>query len=92
MSAHKYVCSIDQGTSSTRCILFDDLGQVVTSSQKEHQQHYPAPGYVEHNVEEIWESTVSVITDAIAKSDLQAGDIAGVGITNQRETTVVWNK
>ena len=88
----KYVAAIDQGTTSTRCMIFNHGGQVISLAQKEHEQIYPQPGWVEHNPLEIWESTQSVIREAIAKAGVKPGDIASVGITNQRETAVVWDR
>ncbi|GAB3268305.1 glycerol kinase GlpK [Larkinella harenae] len=87
-----YIAAIDQGTTSTRCIVFDRQGSIVSVGQKEHEQIYPQPGWVEHNPEEIWRNTQEVIALARIKAQLQASDIAAVGITNQRETTVVWNR
>ncbi len=87
-----YVAAIDQGTTSTRCMLFDHHGQVAGSAQKEHEQIYPQPGWVEHDALEIWQRTQEVTSAAVAQVGAQPGDIAAVGITNQRETTVVWNK
>ena len=87
-----YVGAIDQGTTSTRFIVFDCSGQVAAVAQKEHEQIYPQPGWVEHNPEEIWQNTREVIWEAMARGRLQASDLVGVGITNQRETTVVWNR
>src|ERR1051326_5437843 len=88
----KYIGAIDQGTTSTRFIVFDAAGKVVACAQKEHQQSYPQPGWVEHDAEEILARTQEVITEAMAESQLKAGDLAAIGITNQRETTVLWNK
>ena len=90
--SRKLVCAIDQGTSSTRCIIFNKGGEIVSQSQREHVQYYPAAGHVEHNPEEIWESTCLVIAGAMKDGGLNASDITAVGITNQRETTIVWNK
>jgi glycerol kinase len=87
-----YIGAIDQGTTSTRFIIFDRSGRIVTVAQKEHEQIYPKPGWVEHNPEEIWQHTQEVIAEAMAKLDLQPQDLAAIGITNQRETTVVWNR
>ena len=87
-----YIGAIDQGTTSTRFIVFDRGGRVVTIAQKEHEQIYPRPGWVEHNPEEIWRRTREVIADATAKGGVRPADLAAVGITNQRETTVVWNR
>jgi len=87
-----YVGAIDQGTTSTRFIVFDRSGRVVTIARREHEQIYPKPGWVEHNVEEIWQRTRDVIAEAMARGGLRPGDLAAIGITNQRETTVVWNR
>ena len=86
------VGAIDQGTSSTRFIVFDDSGTAVTSAQKEHDQIFPRPGWVEHDPAEIWTVTQEVISEALAGVGLKAADLAAVGITNQRETSVVWNR
>lgn len=88
----KYVAAIDQGTTSTRCILFNHQGNIVSVGQKEHEQIYPHPGWVEHNPVEIWKNTLEVIAIARINVSATAADIAAIGITNQRETTVVWNK
>ncbi len=88
----KFVAAVDQGTTSTRCMIFDHAGKVVSIAQKEHEQIYPKPGWVEHNPEEIWARTQDVVKEAVAKAGAKDGDIAAVGITNQRETTVVWDK
>lgn len=88
----KYVASIDQGTTSTRCILFDHNGNIVSTDQKEHQQLYPRPGWVEHNALEIWERTQHVVRGALDKSGADVTDIAAIGITNQRETSLVWER
>jgi len=85
-----YVGAIDQGTTSTRFIVFDQSGGIVATAQKEHQQIYPRPGWVEHDAEEIWQRTVEVINTAM--HGLRPEDLAAIGITNQRETTVVWNR
>jgi len=87
-----YIGAIDQGTTSTRFIVFDRGGRVVAIAQKEHEQIYPRPGWVEHNAEEIWQRTREVIADATAKGGIRPADLAAIGITNQRETTVVWNR
>jgi glycerol kinase len=87
-----YIGAIDQGTTSTRFIVFDRSGRVAAVAQKEHEQIYPQPGWVEHNPEEIWQNTREVIWEAMARGRLQASDLVAVGITNQRETTVVWNR
>jgi glycerol kinase len=87
-----YIGAIDQGTTSTRFIVFDPSGRAAAVAQKEHEQIYPQPGWVEHNPEEIWQNTREVIWEAMARGRLQASDLVAVGITNQRETTVVWNR
>ncbi|MGH4123697.1 MAG: glycerol kinase GlpK [Clostridium sp.] len=88
----KYVMALDQGTTSSRCILFDKKGLIVTSAQKEFTQIYPKAGWVEHDPMEILRSQISVATEAMAKINATASDIAAIGITNQRETTVVWDR
>lgn len=88
----KYILSLDQGTTSTRAIVFNKAGEIVHIAQKEFQQYFPNPGWVEHNANEIWGSVLSVIASALSESGIEAGQIAGIGITNQRETTVVWDK
>jgi glycerol kinase len=88
----QYVAAIDQGTTSTRCIVFDHDGRVVCADQREHQQIFPRAGWVEHDAAEVWTNTREVAAGALAKGDLTASDIAAVGITNQRETTVVWDR
>ena len=87
-----YVIAIDQGTTSSRAIIFDHQGHIVQSGQKEHQQMFPKPGWVEHDPIEIWQNVQEVIGIALARADLTRHDIAAIGITNQRETTVVWDK
>jgi glycerol kinase len=88
----KYAAAVDQGTTSTRFMIFDHSGQVVGVDQKEHEQIYPKPGWVEHDPMEIWTRTKEVIEGALRKSNVDPKDIAAVGVTNQRETTVVWEK
>ncbi len=88
----KYSAAIDQGTTSTRFMIFDHGGKVVSVDQKEHEQIYPKPGWVEHDAIEIWKRTQEVVKGALLKADVDPKDIAAVGITNQRETTVVWEK
>lgn len=88
----KYVAAIDQGTTSTRCMIFNHAGESVGLHQMEHEQIYPQPGWVEHDPMEIWARTQDVIKGALQKAGITAADIAAVGITNQRETTVVWDK
>jgi glycerol kinase len=87
-----YLGAIDQGTTSTRFIVFDRSGRIVSVAQKEHEQIYPKPGWVEHDPEEIWRRTQDVICEAMQKGGFQPSDLAGIGITNQRETTIVWNR
>jgi glycerol kinase len=87
-----YIAALDQGTTSTRFIIFDRRGRIVSSAQKEHEQIYPRPGWVEHDPLEIWRRTLEVIEEATAARALRPQDINCIGITNQRETTVVWNK
>ena len=88
----KYAAAIDQGTTSTRFMVFDHSGKVVCFDQKEHEQIYPKPGWVEHDPMEIWTRTDEVVKGALAKGNIDPADIAAVGITNQRETTVVWDR
>jgi glycerol kinase len=88
----KFIAAIDQGTTSTRCILFDHGGNIVAMDQKEHEQIYPKPGWVEHDALEIWERTQRVIRGALDKGGAAVPDIAAIGVTNQRETTVVWER
>jgi glycerol kinase len=87
-----YIGAIDQGTTSTRFMVFDRSGRIVSQAQKEHEQIYPKPGWVEHDPEEIWRRTKEVITQAIQQRALRPKDLAAIGITNQRETTVLWNR
>jgi len=88
----KYVAAIEQGTTSTRCVIFDRDGQRVSSAEKEHRQIYLQAGRVEHNPLEIWKNTEAVIHSAMTQADIQRGDIAAVGVANQRETTIVWDR
>ena len=87
-----YIGALDQGTTSTRFIVFDRAGKLVSSAQKEHKQIYPQPGWVEHDANEIWTRTQEVIREAMANRGLQPSALAAIGITNQRETTVLWNR
>jgi glycerol kinase len=87
-----HLLAVDQGTTSTRAIVFDDGGAAVATAQRELTQHFPAPGWVEHDPEEIWGATVEVCREALARAGLGAGDVAAVGITNQRETAVIWER
>lgn len=88
----KYIAAIDQGTTSTRCMIFNHQGEVVGAHQLEHKQIYPQPGWVEHDPMEIWQNTEEVIRGTLRKTGVSVNDIAAVGITNQRETTLVWDK
>ncbi|MBQ9984048.1 MAG: glycerol kinase GlpK [Lachnospiraceae bacterium] len=87
-----YLMALDQGTTSSRCIIFDKSGNVISMAQKEFTQYFPKSGWVEHDANEIWASQISVVTEAMAQCSLEASDIAAIGITNQRETTIVWDK
>lgn len=91
-SAKKYVMAIDQGTTSSRAIIFNHAGEILSTGQLEHQQIFPKAGWVEHDPLEIWRNVRKVVADALAVAELSATDLAAVGITNQRETTVVWDK
>ncbi len=88
----KYIMALDAGTTSNRCILFNKNGQVISVAQKEFTQYFPKPGWVEHDANEIWSSQLGVAVEAMAKIGATADDIAAIGITNQRETTIVWDK
>ena len=88
----KYILALDQGTTSTRAIIFDKNGEIITIAQREFKQIYPKPGWVEHSPQDIWASAVAVIGEALARASLSASDIEAIGITNQRETTIVWDK
>ncbi len=88
----KYVLAIDQGTTSSRAIVFDHSGRIVSSGQKEHEQIFPRAGWVEHNPIEVWENVREVVAEALAKAEVNKDSLVACGITNQRETTVVWNK
>ncbi|MBY6363203.1 glycerol kinase GlpK [Rhodococcoides corynebacterioides] len=92
MTEQRYVAAIDQGTTSTRCMIFDHAGTVVSVDQKEHRQIFPQAGWVEHDAVEIWENVRTVTAGALAKADLTPADIVSVGITNQRETALVWDR
>ena len=87
-----YVMALDAGTTSNRAIIFDKNSKIVGVAQREFTQHFPKPGWVEHDAEEIWSTMHAVMKEALEQSDLTAGDIAAIGITNQRETTVIWDK
>lgn len=90
--SNELIMAIDQGTTSTRAIIFDKQGQPLITSQKEFTQIYPADGWVEHDPEEIWQTTLDVCRDALKQSESLEGSVEAIGITNQRETTVVWNR
>lgn len=87
-----YILALDQGTTSSRAIIFDEMSDIVAVAQKEFSQIYPKPGWVEHDAEEIWGTQIGVVAEAVAKAGLEPRDIAAIGITNQRETTVVWDR
>ncbi|UOR11713.1 glycerol kinase GlpK [Halobacillus amylolyticus] len=88
----KYILSIDQGTTSSRAMLFNHGGEIVETAQREFEQYFPKPGWVEHDANEIWTSVLACMADVLTKADVEAEQIAGIGITNQRETTVVWDR
>ena len=87
-----YVMALDAGTTSNRCILFNERGEICSSAQKEFRQYFPQPGWVEHDANEIWSTQLGVAVEAMSKIGAEAADIAAIGITNQRETTIVWDK
>src|SRR3981189_2934805 len=87
-----YIGAIDQGTTSTRFIIFDRAGRIVAVAQREHEQIYPQPGWVEHDANEIWRRTQDVIEEALQQRSFRPADLAAIGLTNQRETTVVWDR
>lgn len=88
----KYIMALDAGTTSNRCIIFDEKGTACSVAQREFKQYYPQPGWVEHDAEEIWSSQMGVAVEAFSRMNISAEDISGIGITNQRETTIVWDK
>ena len=90
--AKNYVMALDAGTTSNRCILFDEKGEMCSVAQKEFTQYFPKPGWVEHDANEIWDTQLLVCRQAMEKLNITYEDIAGIGITNQRETTIVWDK
>jgi len=92
MAEKKYAAAVDQGTTGTRFMVFSHDGKVVTTDYLEHEQIYPKPGWVEHNPMEIWDKTQRVIKGSMAKKGIKADELSGIGVTNQRETTVVWEK
>ncbi|MEK7877227.1 MAG: FGGY family carbohydrate kinase, partial [Pseudomonadota bacterium] len=87
-----FILALDQGTTSSRAIVFDHAGAIKAAAQKEFRQIFPQPGWVEHDPDEIWETQIGVAVEAIARAGIRARDIAAIGITNQRETTVVWDR
>ena len=90
--SEKYVAALDQGTTSTRCMLFDRQGRMVSIAQREHHQYYPRPGWVEHDAAEIWSIVRRVVPQALAEAGVEPAQVVALGVTNQRETTVVWNR
>ena len=88
----KYILAIDQGTTSSRAIIFNKTGDIIAAEQKEFPQYYPRPGWVEHDAQEIWESQLDVTRKVIKKAGIKPSQIASIGITNQRETTILWEK
>src|SRR3954451_12684748 len=88
----RYVMSIDQGTTSTRCILFDHGGRLASVAHRVHQQYFPRPGWVEHDAVEIWRNLQRVVPEALSNARIDAGQISTMGIANQRETTVLWDR
>ena len=88
----KYVMAFDAGTTSNRCILFNEKGEICSVAQKEFTQYFPKPGWVEHDANEIWSTQLGVAVEAMSKIGASSEDIAAIGITNQRETTIVWDK
>ena len=88
----KYIMALDSGTTSNRCILFNAQGEMCSMAQKEFTQYFPQPGWVEHDAQEIWSTQLEVAKQAMANVGATAADIAAIGITNQRETTIVWDK
>ena len=88
----KYVMALDAGTTSNRCILFNEKGEICSVAQKEFTQYFPKPGWVEHDPEEIWSTQYAVALEAMQKLNITADQVAAIGITNQRETTIVWDK
>ena len=87
-----FILALDQGTTSSRAIVFDHAGAIKASAQKEFRQIFPQPGWVEHDANEIWETQVGVAAEAMVRAGISARDVAAIGITNQRETTVVWER
>src|SRR3954470_3623174 len=92
MAARKYLLALDQGTTSSRAIVFSEAGEIVAVAQREFRQYFPQPGWVEHDAEEIWSSQRDVACEALANAGVWRADLAAIGITNQRETVVVWDR
>src|SRR5215213_1952008 len=90
--SERYVAAVDQGTASSRCLIFDERSRIISVSQVEHRHIYPRPGYVEHDPQEIWRNVQHVIGDALSAVDLAVSDLVALGLTNQRETTVLWDR
>ena len=88
----KYILAFDQGTTSSRAIVFNRNGEMLSVAQKEFSQIFPQPGWVEHDADEIWSSQIGVVNEALARIGIRASDVAAIGITNQRETTIVWDR
>ena len=88
----KYIMALDSGTTSSRCILFNEKGEMCSVAQKEFRQYFPKPGWVEQDANEIWASQLAVAVEAMQKINVSAEEIAAIGITNQRETTLVWDR
>ena len=87
-----YILALDQGTTSSRSLIFDKQGNIISSAQKEFKQIYPQPGWVEHDADEIWSTQYGTMAEAVAKANINLKQIAAIGITNQRETTVLWER
>ena len=87
-----YIAAVDQGTTSSRCIVFNRKGEICSVAQKEHKQHFPKPGWVEHDASEIWKNVETVVKQALRSLKIKPADLAAVGVTNQRETTLLWDK
>ena len=92
MTQKQFILALDQGTSSSRSIVFDRQGRIVAMAQREFRQIYPQPGWVEHDPKEIWDTQLATAHEALAKAQLTAQDLCSIGITNQRETTLLWNR
>jgi glycerol kinase len=92
VAAAQHIAAIDQGTASSRCIVFDGMGRITSVAQREHRHLFPRPGWVEHDPDEIWDNVLRVVLDAIAQAGLEVADLVALGITNQRETTILWSR